>query len=502
MRSEVVRPNRPSSSGSDSSARTLLAHVFQYGAVVFLSRFLRLLLLPVYTRILTPGDYGVLEVATTTSAFAAVLCTLGIQKGMGIVYFDERTAEHGRKVAGTGLLSIAGLSVLSTGLFLVAGSLLGDRADWFLPPRLVLWLCLTLPCTSLFSFLASLLRVTLRPRAFSAIGLMNVLLTIGGSILAVIVFRMGVEGILLFAFLTEGISFVVAFAVSRREITWTCDRILAAKMIRLGTNLMVYGFILQALETGVRYTASARIGVRELGLFAVAAKISLIAATAMQGIEMAWGPWSFSIRHLSSAQRKLGRTIWFMMVIWAFAVGTLALFGREILWVLAGPGFQAARGVILPLLLGQAVHHLFHFTGSSAMLASRLGPRVRAAGVSATVALASAWFLGNHFGLAGFPWSIPVGYVAGFLVFRNLSGGLLQYPLPSLRIFGLLGLAAILGLAAGPIDEGLPLGEALALKAGLYVAFSSLIWILGGREIAGISREVLRRPSRSTERPE
>ena len=52
-----------------------------YGIASILSRSLGLLLLPVYTRILNPQDYGVLDLITTAALFINLVIVLEVGQG-------------------------------------------------------------------------------------------------------------------------------------------------------------------------------------------------------------------------------------------------------------------------------------------------------------------------------------------------------------------------------------------------------------------------------------
>ena len=53
-----------------------------YALANFGIKALSFLLLPVYTRFLTPADYGVISLAETLALIAALLCGLGLDAGI------------------------------------------------------------------------------------------------------------------------------------------------------------------------------------------------------------------------------------------------------------------------------------------------------------------------------------------------------------------------------------------------------------------------------------
>ena len=88
-----------------SSYRSLLRHSAAYSVPVILGKMCSFFLLPVYTRYLSPADYGVLELLDLTSFVLSSL--LGARLGDALCYFyAAETNEEGRgRVATTALVS-------------------------------------------------------------------------------------------------------------------------------------------------------------------------------------------------------------------------------------------------------------------------------------------------------------------------------------------------------------------------------------------------------------
>jgi O-antigen/teichoic acid export membrane protein len=55
------------------------------------------LLTPLYTRVLQPADYAVLDTVTTLGSFAGALASLGLGPAMAVLFYDDGEA-HGRSV--------------------------------------------------------------------------------------------------------------------------------------------------------------------------------------------------------------------------------------------------------------------------------------------------------------------------------------------------------------------------------------------------------------------
>jgi len=92
--------------------RKLVGQTAVYGISSIVGRLLNFLLVPLYTTIFVPDEFGVLSVLMSWVAFAMVVLSYGLETSF--FHFAAKEKNHA-KVFSTGLLSLA----LSTSFFLV-----------------------------------------------------------------------------------------------------------------------------------------------------------------------------------------------------------------------------------------------------------------------------------------------------------------------------------------------------------------------------------------------
>src|SRR6185295_11727432 len=76
--------------------RTLGRHALIYGSGFLLARAAGFLLVPLYTRFLTPADYGVIELLDLTAFFVGTFVALGMEQAVMKFYhaYDEPADRH------------------------------------------------------------------------------------------------------------------------------------------------------------------------------------------------------------------------------------------------------------------------------------------------------------------------------------------------------------------------------------------------------------------------
>lgn len=114
-------------SGSSREIGRFLKHSGIYAIGNALNRFGALLLLPVYTRYLSPTEYGVLESLYLISTVVSGLLGVGIAHATLRFYFDYENQADRNSVVSTNLIASLGISVAGIGLIATAGPLVASQ---------------------------------------------------------------------------------------------------------------------------------------------------------------------------------------------------------------------------------------------------------------------------------------------------------------------------------------------------------------------------------------
>ena len=107
-----------------ANVRRVFSHLAVYGSGEILLFGISFLLVPVYTRVLTPAEYGVLGLLLLLRAFLRPLNQLGLDESFLRFYYDCGDDAARRTLTGTTLVAIG----LASGVVLAS-------CCWLAPPR-------------------------------------------------------------------------------------------------------------------------------------------------------------------------------------------------------------------------------------------------------------------------------------------------------------------------------------------------------------------------------
>ncbi|MDX6603674.1 MAG: hypothetical protein QOF23_183, partial [Solirubrobacterales bacterium] len=356
-----------------------------YTAASILSKVIAVALLPLYTRYLTPTDYGAAEVMFAAVVSISIVVRLGLIEAVLRFYYKD-DEDPDRVVAST----FAGLFWFSTIGALVALPFAGPISEALLNRPAAglarisiggLWVL------TMFEFLLTLFRLEERARAFFLTTIANVLATIGLTVVLVVGLDEGARGLLLGSY-AAGAAFVLGLiALQWRRLSLLFDTALLRRLLRFGLPTMPAEVSLYLLNFIDRIIIVRSLGLAEAGLYSLAVKFAQAVNVLVRGFQLAWPPLAYSIRDDEQARRTYATVVTLFVACCAFVVTGMWLLSRWIVRALAAPKFfdsYEAIGLIaaavtlyalymaMVVILGRTGRTEFNFPAAIAALAVNL----------------------------------------------------------------------------------------------------------------------------------
>lgn len=447
-----------------------------YTAASIVSKLIAVALLPLYTRYLTPADYGAAEVMFAAVVAASIVVRLGVIEAVLRFYYKAGEAPD-RVVAS----SFAALFWLATAAALLALPFAGPISEALLDrpaadlARIAiggLWVL------TLHEYLLTLFRLEERARAFFAVTIANVLVAIALTVVLVVAAGEGARGLLLGSY-ASGAAFVLGLvAVHRRRLSLRLDRPLLRRMLRFGLPTMPAELSLYALNFVDRIVIVRFVGLAEAGLYSLAVKFAQAVNVLVRGFQLAWPPLAYSIRDDEEARRAYAAVVTWFLAGAAFVVAGMWLLARWIVRALAAPEFfQSYEAVgllsaavtlyalymVLLVILGRTGRTEFNFPATLAALVANVGLNL---------------LLVPPFGIVGAGAALAASYLVVVALMYGFTQRLFPVPYEWGRLARVV-LAAAGLVALGELllpTEGL---AGLALRTLLWLAYPALLWASG-----------------------
>lgn len=339
-----------------------------YGLGGVLAKGLGFFLLPVYTRIFTPAEYGTIEMLVVINGLLSSLLAMGMDSAQSFYFFEQK--ESG-KTAQARLVTAILQWRLSWGALIVLGAMVFSPLinHWFFN-GLLSWKYFAVAfsgalCAQVMAQSSEVFRLIYRPWRFIGITLLNTLLSAGVAITLVVWLDYGILGY--FVGMLVGAFFSASFGwwLARSFLDWSeWHRDWWPKLLRFGVPLLPAGLAMYVMNTSDRWFISYYHDETALGIYAVAAKFAMLISLAVTTFRQAWWPVAMDAMQ-SHDGPELFRTIG-QAYLGLGSAGVLILTALSPLLVqlFTGPAFHNAYPMV-GALAWYAIFYGFFLIGSA-----------------------------------------------------------------------------------------------------------------------------------------
>jgi O-antigen/teichoic acid export membrane protein len=452
-----------------------------YGVGSIALKAIGFFLLPLYTRHLTPADYGVMAVAGTLTSALGILYPLSLHGAVMRFYFLAQSEDERRRNNGT----IWGAMIL---IALVVTILLDRFGDTIFPLlfqdipfvpyiRLAIWIPFfsTLRLLPLVFF-----QVQERPVPYVLTTVSNTLLTIGLVINFVVLQGQGAYGYLRGVFLAQVLFAVPYVVLTLRNVRMTLQWDVLKAAFGFSLPLVPHGLASWVLELSDRAILQRFVPLGELGLYSLGYQFGTIVSLFATAVNFAWVPFLYKTdaQRGETAKSDLARlATYYTLFLCLIALG-LALFVKEIIFLMTSPAFHPAYRVALWIIGGWLLSGLYYIPVNFLFLRekTRFVPLVTVSSGVVNVVL-NLW-LAPRYGIMAAAWATFLAYGLMLVLVWRLA--LRVYPFP--YEYRRLGLIALVGIGLFALDARLQFNSTaidLGVKAVLLFAYPFVLAGLG-----------------------
>ncbi|NUT54503.1 MAG: oligosaccharide flippase family protein [Thermoleophilia bacterium] len=441
--------------------RRLGRHSAVYGLGGIVSRVLAVFLLPLYTRYLDTEDLGAVGLIVALSAVLVTILRAGISSAFFRFYFDSQDPAQRRLVVRTAFwFTMASATLgLAAGVLLAGpiAELLGlDDANLVRAGFVGIWAQMN------YEQLTSLFRVEERSTAFVLASLANVAVTIGATILLVVVWEQGALGVIAGNFTGTLIVYLALLAVHREQLGLQFSRPLLREMNRFGMPLVPAALALIAVNFSDRFFLVHLASLDDVGLYEIGVRIASAMVLLLTAFRMAWPAFAYSIEDDGEARRTYAFVLTYLVVVASWLALALGLLAPWLVRLLTQPEFYEGERVVAPLAFGGMAYAAYIVMAIGVGRAKRTHFNWAITGLAAAINVVLNLILIPPYGIMGAAVATVTAYGVMFLAMTWYAQRVFPVPYQWRRVLTAVA-AAVALLLAGRAVGGLAAALALTL---------------------------------------
>lgn len=331
--------------------RTFLKDSAIYVLPTIASRGLAIFLIPLYTRVLSPADYGSLDLFMAFAGIVALTIALEVHQAVARFYQQEPDVERRRLYASSALwfsmlmnttFALIMLALLPTVAPMVMGREGLETA--FVVGLAQIW------TTSVLYMVQGQLRWQLRSVQYAVVSLVMVFVSAGVSVWLTVIIGWGLVGLMLGTVAGTVFACLLALWWLRDTFRFRIDRPLLGEMLRFSAPLVVSSVAVWANLYVGRLMINQFLTIDEVGLYGIAYRVASISSLLMVAFQGALSPLIYAHYHKPETPGDLA-TIFKMFVVVALAAClALSSYAIDILTLLTTPDYFASAPTVALLV--------------------------------------------------------------------------------------------------------------------------------------------------------
>jgi len=485
-----------------SILRKLAGQTAIYGLSSIVARFLNYLLLPLYTSVFLPAEYGIITALYAPTAFMNVVLTYAMETTF--FRYASKDADGAPRVYSTAVYALT----ISSSLFMLLGCVFAQGiADFLGYPthtNMVIMLVLIIGIDAITAVPMARLRQQNRPWKFASINAMtvgvNIVLNLfvllycmpkyntgqhNALIDAVYDPTLGVGYVFFINLISSGVKLLMLLPQwpplrlrTGPDYFFGIDKQLLRPMLVFATPLMIAGLAGMVNETAdrilMKHLLPASIADTQLGIYGACYKLAMLITLFSQAYRFAAEPFFFSHAKEKDSKHTFAHLMNVFVAVCMGAFLLVMLFLDVFKHFIPNPAYWPGLRVVPILMLANVFLAIYINQGVWYKLSdrTRAGGTIALIGAGITLVLLLWWI--PLYGYMGAAWATLVCYAS--MAVLSYVWGQKHYPIPY-NLVRVLGYMAF-GVVAWWACEQLPLEGVLkyAVRAGVFAGYLVVGW--------------------------
>ncbi len=394
-----------------------------YGIGTALVRFTSLLLIPLYTRVFSPAEYGVYDIITSLVTLLYIFGMMQLESGLARFYYEKKDPNDRVSLINTLFTTVFSLSSIISLIVVVFSnsiSYLLFTTDEY--SSSILYCALTIPAFNIYSYLTVLVRFEEKALLFIIISIVQLLIMISLSILLVVVLKIGLAGVFIGILAGFAVASLILILHYRKVINLEFNKYIIKELISFSLPQVPATIISWTNNYANRFVIASYLTLSENGLYSAAVKLGSVFLLIDTAIRMAWPPFFWKHFHETN-HREIFQKVFSRILLGVFVCFWLyVLFAKEVFQLVTPVSFWSAGALLGVIGISNVLFMITNVVGMGPDIAKKTHFNIYFSLMALITNFSSLYFLLPIFGLLAVTLSLLISNVvllAAFWIFSE-----------------------------------------------------------------------------------
>lgn len=397
--------------------KSLSKQTLIYGTSTIIGRFLNFILVPFYTNVFPPAEYGVVAVVFAYIAFLNIVYSFGFEAGY-FRYASAKEVGDEKQNFTHPFIFITANSLVISGLILVFHSsiaaLIGVKDE-----SIIIYSAFILFFDALALIPFAYLRLKNKAKVFASIKLVNISVNVALNLILILVFKLGLEAVFISNLAASLVTLLLLLPKILKNISFTYHKQLFNELWKFSIPYLPAALASMVVQTLNIIILRYLVDVKTVGIYNANYKLGIFMMLIVSMFEYAWRPFFLNNAKDTNAKALFAKILTLftggasvVLIMLTFTIQDIIKIPLPFKGYIIGPGYWSGV-VIVPIVL-----FAYMFLGIYTNLIAGVYIEKKTkylpliTGLGAMLNIASAFLLIPIWGITGGAVSTLISYIA------------------------------------------------------------------------------------------
>jgi len=336
-----------------------------YGISTMIGRFLNFILVPLYTNIFSPADYGVVQLIYAYTAILNIIFIYGLDSAY-LKFASFKDLGDEKDNFSTPYISIFLTSLLISFLIAINAGAIGESLRIPSEYNYLIYLSaaiLFLDANVVIPFLK--LRLDRRAKIFSLFRVINIITNIILNIYLIVILHWGIEAIIISNLVASAISLLLVSTTIIKNFKLKFHLLLFKRMLKFGLPFLPAGFAVMLVQVIDVPILEKLTDLKTVGIYKANYKLGIFMMLFVNMFQFAWQPFFLQNAKESNAKEMFSKILTYFTLVGSIILIVLSLFITDLAQLkiagfsLVGPEYWAGLQIVPIVLLAYLINGMY-----------------------------------------------------------------------------------------------------------------------------------------------
>jgi O-antigen/teichoic acid export membrane protein len=336
-----------------------------YGISTMLGRFLNFLLVPFYTHVFVPGEYGIVSNIYAVVALLNIIYLYGMDSAF-MKYAANKEDLPEKEVFSTPFLSVLFTSFIFSLLVVLAQEpilyFLGIPSDFKV---LIYFIAVILFVDALSAIPFIKLRLERKAKKFAFYKVLNIVINVVLNIILVLILEFGIEAVFISNLVASVFTLLLLSGEIKKYLKFELNKEIFKKLLKFGIPYLPAGFASIIIQVIDRPILEHLTDLHTVGIYQANHKLGIFMMLFVNMFQFAWQPFFLQNAKEERAKEIFSKVLTYFTLIGSLILVFLSLFISDIVQLkifgrsLIGPAYWSGLFIVPVVLLGYLFNGLY-----------------------------------------------------------------------------------------------------------------------------------------------